>query len=180
MEEKRIRVVGWQDQYQNYENYERCEYVPCNPDYDKTFGNLEEAMEFYNKIILEDIKVEWKNKSFYVENKSIFYCDEDGNETEEIENVQSKVIRNKLEEMIEELKEEILGKELTLGEIDNIAATILESTSSLFDAEEDCMQQCSSSYYIEEDKNVVVGWEVIKQEESNLDTLVKVTSIWED
>ncbi len=85
-----------------------------------------------------------------------------------------------MEEMLKELKEELLNKEITLVEMDNEAQRITESTTSLFDTESDCMEQTSCSYYIDTDKNIVVEFEIINKAESNIDTLVKVTNIWED
>lgn len=85
-----------------------------------------------------------------------------------------------MEEMLKELKEELLNKEMTLVEMDNEAQRITGSTTSLFDTESDCMEQTSCSYYIDTDKNIVVEFEIINKAESNIDTLVKVTNIWED
>ena len=86
-----------------------------------------------------------------------------------------------MEEIIKELKEELLNKEMTLVEMDNEAERITGSTTSLFDAENDCMEQTSCSYYMDTDKNIVVEFEIInKNEEDNTETLVKVTDIWED
>lgn len=94
------------------------------------------------------------------------------------------IIKNKedfkMEEMLKELNEELLNKEMTLVEMDNEVERITESGTSLFDAESDCMEQNSCSYYIREDKNIVVEFEIIKKEENNLETIVKVTDIWED
>ena len=94
------------------------------------------------------------------------------------------IIKNKedfkMEEMLKELKEELLNKEITLVEMDNEVERITESGTSLFDAESDCMEQNSCSYYIREDKNIVVEFEIIRKEENNLETIVKVTDIWED
>lgn len=94
------------------------------------------------------------------------------------------IIKNKedfkMEEMLKELKEELLNKEFTLVEMDNEVERITESTTSLFDAESDCMEQNSCAYYIKEDKNIIVEFKIIKKEENNLDTIVKVTDIWED
>ena len=94
------------------------------------------------------------------------------------------IIKNKedfeMEEMLKELKEELLNKEFTLVEMDNEVERITESETSLFDAESDCMEQNSCAYYIREDKNIIVDFEIIKKEENNLETIVKVTDIWED
>lgn len=86
-----------------------------------------------------------------------------------------------MEEIIKELKEELLNKEMTLVEMDNEAERITGSTTSLFDAENNCMEQTSCSYYMDTDKNIVVEFEIInKNEEDNTETLVKVTDVWED
>ncbi len=86
-----------------------------------------------------------------------------------------------MEEIIKELKEELLNKEMTLVEMDNEAERITGSTTSLFDAENDCMEQASCAYYMDTDKNIVVEFKVInKNKEDNTETLVKVTDIWED
>ena len=94
------------------------------------------------------------------------------------------IIKNKedfkMEEMLKELNEELLNKEMTLVEMDNEVERITESTSSLFNCESDCMEQNSCAYYIREDKNIIVEFEIIKKEENNLETIVKVTDIWED
>lgn len=85
-----------------------------------------------------------------------------------------------MEEIIKELKSELLNKEMTLLEMDNEAKRITGSTTSLFDFEEDCINQTSVSYYMDKDKNIILVFEIIKKEENNLDTIVKVTDIWED
>lgn len=86
-----------------------------------------------------------------------------------------------MKEMLKELKEELLNKEMSLVEMDNEAERITGSTTSLFDTEDDCMEQTSCSYYIEEDKSIVVEFEIVeKNEESNLNTIIKVANIWED
>lgn len=87
---------------------------------------------------------------------------------------------NKIEKNINELKEKLLNKELTLLEMDNTIIDIIGNTNSLFDYENDCIEQQSCAYYIDTDKNIVVEFEIIKKEENNLNTLVKVTNIWED
>lgn len=85
-----------------------------------------------------------------------------------------------MEEIIKELKDELLNKEITLLEMDNEAGRITGSTTSLFDFEEDCINQTSVSYYMDKDKNIILEFKIIKKEENNLDTIVKVTDIWED
>lgn len=86
-----------------------------------------------------------------------------------------------MEEIIKELKEELLNKEISLVDMDNEVGGITGSTTSLFDAENDCMEQASCAYYMDTDKNIVVEFKVInKNKEDSAETLVKVTDIWED
>lgn len=100
------------------------------------------------------------------------------------------IIKNKedfeMEEMIKELKEELLNKEISLVDMDNEVGRITGSTTSLFDAENDCMEQNSCAYFIYDKefigaKNIVVEFEIINEnKEDSAETLVKVTDIWED
>ena len=100
------------------------------------------------------------------------------------------IIKNKedfeMEEMIKELKEELLNKEISLIDMDNEVGRITGSTTSLFDAKNDCMEQKSCAYFIYDKefigaKNIVVEFEIINEDkEDSAETLVKVTDIWED
>lgn len=85
-----------------------------------------------------------------------------------------------MEKIIKELKEALLNKEMTLVDMDNEAERITGSTTSLFDAESDCIEQKSCAYYMDTDKNIIVEFEIIDKKEDNTETLVKVTDIWED
>lgn len=90
-----------------------------------------------------------------------------------------------IEELIKELKEELLNKEMTLLDLDNDAQRITGSTASLFDALNDCIEQTSCSYFICDNKyigqkNIIIEFEIIDKNDDNLDTIVKVTNIWED
>lgn len=91
-----------------------------------------------------------------------------------------------MEEIIKELEEELLNKEMTLLEMDNEVQRITGSTSSLFDYEEDCMEQTGCAYFMEDKKgigpkNIIVEFEIINEDkEDNFNTTVKVTGIWED
>lgn len=87
----------------------------------------------------------------------------------------------KMDEIIKELKQELLNKEMALVDMDNEAERITGSTTSLFDSESDCMEQTSCSYYMDTDKDIVVEFEIInKNDEDNTETIVKVTDIWEN
>lgn len=94
------------------------------------------------------------------------------------------LIKNKedfeMEEMIKELKEELLNKEITLCEMDNVAERITESTTSVFDAVSDCLEQKSCGYYIKENKNIIVEFDILEDNEDKTEIKVKVTDIWED
>lgn len=85
-----------------------------------------------------------------------------------------------MEEIIKELKNELLNKEITLMEMDNEAERITGSTTSLFDFEEDCINQTSVSYYMDTDKNIILEFEILEKKEDYKDTIIKVKSIWED
>lgn len=85
-----------------------------------------------------------------------------------------------MENIIKELKEELLNKELTLVEMDNIAESITGSTTSIFEAINDCLEQKSVGYYIREDKNIIVEFEIIEENEDKTEIKVKVTDVWED
>ena len=69
----------------------------------------------------------------------------------------------KMDEIIKELKQELLNKEMTLVDMDNEAERITGSTTSLFDSESDCMEQTSCSYYMDTDKDIVVEFEIINK-----------------
>lgn len=86
----------------------------------------------------------------------------------------------KMEEMIKELKEKLLNKKMTLVEMDNTAQGITNCTEGIFDYLEDCLAQNSVAYYITEDKNIIVEFEVVKENDDATKIEVKVTDIWED
>ena len=86
----------------------------------------------------------------------------------------------KMEEMIKELKEELLNNKMTLVEMDNTAQGITNCTEGIFDYLEDCLAQNSVAYYITEDKNIIVEFEVVKENDDATKIEVKVTDIWED
>lgn len=76
------------------------------------------------------------------------------------------------------LKKEVAGKEFTLLELDNLVETELGSTTSLFDYTE-CLENCSCTYYITEDLQISVDWEVLEANKNPFGTKVKVTDVWE-
>lgn len=94
-----------------------------------------------------------------------------------------------VEEKIKELKEEILGKELTLLEVDNKAMRILESSTSIFGYEErEIIEMGGISYLIQkhdmwdsgtQDVYVNVVLKLIEENENTLEINVKVCDIYE-
>lgn len=99
------------------------------------------------------------------------------------------IIKNKgdfkMEEIIKELKEELLNKEMTLLDLDNDAQRITGSTTSLFDYEDEIRQDGSCNYCIEEDKEIMIEYlaentdEEIEEMtgEDKLNIEVKITDI---
>lgn len=91
----------------------------------------------------------------------------------------------KMEEIIKELKEELLNKEMTLLDLDNEAERITGSTTSLFDYEDEIRQDGSCNYWIEDDKEIMVEYfakntdEEIEEMtgEDKLNIEVKITDI---
>lgn len=94
------------------------------------------------------------------------------------------IIKNKedfvMENMIKELKEELLNKEVSLLDMDNTIESVTGSTTSIFENLSDCLEQNSCSYYIREDKNIVVEFKIAEGNEDRRYITVTVTDIWED
>lgn len=78
---------------------------------------------------------------------------------------------------LEELKKEILNKKMSLLEMDNKIQDILKTNTSLFDFENDCINQLSCAYYVN-NQEIIVEFEILKKEKNNFDTIVKITNIW--
>ena len=85
-----------------------------------------------------------------------------------------------MKKLLKELKEELLNKDLTLVEMDNAVERITGSTTSIFDEISDCLEQKSCAYYMEENKNIIVEFDIIEENEEETESLVKVIDIWED
>lgn len=96
------------------------------------------------------------------------------------------IIKNKedykMEEMIKELKEELLNKEFKLYEMDNAIKKITDSGTSICDTfiTADCLEQKSCAYYIEEDKEIIVEFEILEEDDDPSEIKVKVTDFWEN
>lgn len=63
-----------------------------------------------------------------------------------------------MEDIIRELKEELLNKEMTLLDLDNEVGRITGSTASLFDYADEIRQDGSCNYWIEEDKEIMIEY----------------------
>lgn len=91
------------------------------------------------------------------------------------------------ENLLKELKEEILNKEFTLLDLDNKIEKLTGSTTSVFeyDLERDIINENegSCSYYIsyndetDMDEEINVEFTVIKENEDEKEILVKVTNV---
>lgn len=108
----------------------------------------------------EKIIVYYKNNSIIIQSKGDF----------------------KMEQILSELNKELLNKEMTLLEMDNLIIELLKQynieAASLFENEYYCMENLSSSYYTGEDEGVFVDFGIIKEnKENNLYTEVKIVGI---
>lgn len=91
------------------------------------------------------------------------------------------------ENLLKELEKEILNKEFTLLDLDNIVERVTGSTTSVFDFDLDRDiindNEGSCSYYIsyndetDMDEEINVEFEVIEDNEDEREILVKVTNI---
>lgn len=91
------------------------------------------------------------------------------------------------ENLLKELKEEILNKEFTLLDLDNTVERVTGSTTSVFDFDLDRDiindNEGSCSYYIsyndetDMDEEINVEFTVIKENEDEKEILVKVTNV---
>lgn len=86
------------------------------------------------------------------------------------------------ENLLKELEKEILNKEFTLLDLDNTVEDLTGSTTSVFDFDlnRDIMynnKEGSCSYYITEEEEINVEFEVIEDNEDEREILVKVTNI---
>lgn len=84
-----------------------------------------------------------------------------------------------IEEILEDLKKNLLNKEMTLLEMDNYIENLF-NTNSLYDDFYENVYSNSCSYYYNDDKNIVVEFEFLETLNDKLKTKIKVTDIWED
>ena len=85
----------------------------------------------------------------------------------------------KIEEILKNLNENLLNKEMTLLVMDNYVQDIMK-TNSLYDDFWDNVYSNSCSYFYKEDKNIVVEFEFLEKLEDKLNVKIKVINIWED
>lgn len=92
-----------------------------------------------------------------------------------------------MKELVENVKSELLGKEVSLLDLDNKVRSITGSTTSLFDYDFDCVK-ASCSYYIsynndtDMSEEILVEYDIIKDDENDeykTETIVKVTNVSE-
>lgn len=81
--------------------------------------------------------------------------------------------------MKNEIIKELEGKEINLLDLDNYMQEKLETTESLFDCEEYVIEGKSASYYLEEDRNLIIEFEILEKEKDNLYTKVKIINVFE-
>lgn len=85
-----------------------------------------------------------------------------------------------MKELVENVKSELLGKEVSLLELDNTVQSITGSTTSLFDYD---TTNVSCSYYIsyndetDMDEEILVEYDIVKENEERTETIVKVTNV---
>lgn len=91
------------------------------------------------------------------------------------------MVKMNKENLLKELKEEILNKEFTLLDLDNIVERVTGSTTSVFDFDLDRDiindNEGSCSYYITEEEEINVEFEIVENNEDEREILVKVTNI---
>lgn len=83
---------------------------------------------------------------------------------------------HKFNKMLEELQTE-LQEEKTLLDLDIIAQTILKSSNSLFDTEEESIKYNRFIYKTEANKKIEITWETLNKKDDVFKTLVKVVDI---
>lgn len=79
---------------------------------------------------------------------------------------------------IEKIKSELLEKEVTLLELDNYVQQEIETTQSLFDNEYYVLQSKSASYYLNNDNDLIIGFEIVEKNENSLYTIIKIDEIF--
>lgn len=93
-----------------------------------------------------------------------------------------------MEEILKELKEELLNKEMALLELDNVAETIIGTNESLYDYLNDVLEQKSFGYIYdyENDNNFIIEFNILDDDyEEKLEDKdykfymkIKITNIW--
>lgn len=84
-----------------------------------------------------------------------------------------------IKEILKNLNENLLNKEMTLLEMDNYVEDLM-NTNSMYDDFWENVYSNSCSYYYNEDKNIVVEFEFLEELNDKLRTKIKVINIWED
>ena len=79
---------------------------------------------------------------------------------------------------IEKIKQELLGKELTLLELDNYIQQKLKTTQSLFDDECYVIDIESAGYYLDDLHDLIIGFSITEKNNNNLYTIIKINDIF--
>ena len=83
-----------------------------------------------------------------------------------------------MEKIIKELCDELLGKEMTLLEMDNTAIGIIGDTDSLFEYESYVLEQNCACYFYDDEHTINVEFKIIEENEEALDIIVEVENVW--
>lgn len=80
--------------------------------------------------------------------------------------------------IIEKIKNELLKKEVTLLELDNYIQQEIETTQSLFDNEYYVLQNKSISYYLNNNNDLIIDFEIVEENENSLYTIIQIDEIF--
>lgn len=137
------------------------------------FDSYEEAKEYVEDNIEEDVE-------YY-----FYKTQEDVDNSEHFEVVIcNNYDKERIEKMMDEIRKEVLKKEMSLLDVDNAIKNITGSTSSAFDYIEDVLDQTSASYSIEtkilKDKEININFDIVKNNEDPLKIIIWTWDIWEN
>ena len=79
---------------------------------------------------------------------------------------------------IEKIKQELLGKEIELLELDNYIQKELRTTQSLFDDEYYVIEGESVGYYLDDEHDLIIDFSITEKNNNNLYTKIKINDIF--
>lgn len=79
---------------------------------------------------------------------------------------------------IEKIKNELLGKEIELLDLDNYIQQELGTNQSLFDDEYYVIENESVAYYLDNEHDLIIDFEIIEKNNNNLYTIIKINDIF--